>query len=103
MPSQPLRAALHGTGAVARFHASALKTLVGVELVAAAGPSNSGSFCQQYQIPHCYGSLDQLLRSERLTWYMLCAAPFFHTEWALPARSTATWSWHLRVTDIPRS
>ena len=34
---------------------------------------------------------------------MLCAAPFFHTEWALPARSTATWSWHLRVTDIPRS
>ena len=44
MPSQPLRAALLGTGAVARFHASALKTLVGVELVAAAGPSNSDLF-----------------------------------------------------------
>ena len=31
---------------------------------------------------------------------MLCAAPFFHTEWALPAGASDTWSWQLRVTDI---
>ncbi len=33
---------------------------------------------------------------------MLCAAPFFHSEWALSAGASATWSWQLRVTDIPR-
>jgi hypothetical protein len=31
---------------------------------------------------------------------MLCAAPFFDTEWALPADTSATWSWQLRVTDV---
>jgi hypothetical protein len=31
---------------------------------------------------------------------MLCAAPFFHTEWVLPAGSSATWSWQLLVTDL---
>lgn len=30
---------------------------------------------------------------------MLCAAPFFRTEWAMPAGGNATWSWQLRVTD----
>ena len=78
LPSHPLRAALLGTGAVARFHASALKTLEGVELMAAASMSDAESFCQEYQIPHCYGSLDQLLRAERPDVVHLCTPPEGH-------------------------
>lgn len=85
MPSHPLRAALLGTGAVARFHASALATLPDVELVAAAGVSNAESFCHEYQIPHCHGSLDQLLRAERPDVVHLCTPPEGHASQALAA------------------
>jgi hypothetical protein len=49
LPSHPLRAALLGTGAVARFHASALETLESVELVAAASMSDAESFVRSFR------------------------------------------------------
>lgn len=30
---------------------------------------------------------------------MLCAAPFFHEEWALPAGLPVTWRWRVAIGD----
>lgn len=70
---------------MAHLHAAALETLEGVELVAAASVSDAESFCQQYQIPHCYNSLDELLRAERPDVVHLCTPPQGHASQALAA------------------
>ncbi len=85
MPPHPLRAALLGTGAVAHFHASAVETMDGVELVAAASPIGAEAFCQQYQIPHSYDSLAQLLHFESPDVVHLCTPPDGHASQALAA------------------
>jgi predicted dehydrogenase len=70
---------------VARFHAATLQTLAGVELIAAAGIGNIDAFCQEYQIPHCYDSLDQLLRAEKPDVVHLCTPPGGHASQAVAA------------------
>jgi predicted dehydrogenase len=75
MPPHPLRAALLGTGDVARLHASALHGLDGVDLVAAASPSLADSFCRDHGIPHAYDSLEAMLLAERPDVVHLCTPP----------------------------
>jgi predicted dehydrogenase len=85
MPAYPLRAALLGTGDVARLHAQALHTLDGVELVAASSRSSAEAFCRQYDIPRAYDSLGAMLEGARPDVVHLCTPPDGHAAQAAEA------------------
>src|SRR5690554_6688206 len=59
----PLRAAIVGTGAVARLHAEALALLPDVDLVAAADPmpGRAAEFAATHAVPASFDSLEDLL------------------------------------------
>lgn len=79
---EPLRAAIVGTGAVARLHAEAIKSLPGVELIAAADPlpGRAREFAATHGIPRSFASLDELLDILDVDVVHLCTPPDGHAE-----------------------
>lgn len=80
----PLRAALVGTGSVARLHAEALALLPGVELIAAADPmpGRASEFASAHGIPAAFDSLEALLAATDVDVVHLCTPPGGHAEQA---------------------
>lgn len=80
----PLRAAIVGTGAVARLHAEALALLPGVDLVAAADPmpGRAAEFAATHDVPASFDSLKALLASSAVDVVHLCTPPGGHAEQA---------------------
>jgi len=81
----PLRAAIVGTGAIARAHAQALAELDGAELVAAADavPGRAGQFAQEEGIPAAFDSFDELIGSGGIDVVHICTPPGVHAEQTL--------------------
>jgi len=86
------RAAILGTGGIARAHAEALKNL-GVELVAAADidPDRLGAFCVEHGIARSYGDAGELLENEELDFVNICTPPSTHAGFILQALSAGAW------------
>ena len=78
----PLRAALVGTGSVARLHAEALALLPHVELIAAvdAMPGRASEFAATHGIPAAFDSLEALLAETDVDVVHLCTPPGGHAE-----------------------
>jgi predicted dehydrogenase len=82
----PARIAIVGTGNIARYHLSALRSLDGAADVAAAAdvdPSALAEFCGRHDIPRAYTGLDDLLQQEELDLVHLCTPPALHFGQAL--------------------
>jgi predicted dehydrogenase len=77
-----VRAAIVGTGFVARVHAGALREL-GVELVAVCGRTRGRA--QDFGLGTPYGDLSELLRSERVDVLHVCTPNSVHAEQAVLA------------------
>jgi predicted dehydrogenase len=80
------RVAIVGTGGIARVHAENLKKLGGrAEIVAAADvdAGRLGAFCDQWEIPGRFDSLEALLDDGRPDLVHLCTPPGLHKEQAL--------------------
>ena len=86
-PRMPLRAAILGTGGVAHLHAAALLDPAGVELVAAADPSEQhlADFADAYRVPSRYSSLTEMLAAEPIDVLHICTPPGGHAEQAAAA------------------
>ncbi|WP_258062152.1 Gfo/Idh/MocA family protein [Arthrobacter sp. B0490] len=86
-PRVPLRAAILGTGSVAHLHAAALRDLPGVELVAAADPSEQhlAAFAEAYGLPGRHTSLADLLAAEDIDVLHICTPPGGHAEQTVAA------------------
>jgi predicted dehydrogenase len=70
-----------GTGNIARYHVTALKTLPGTADVVAAADVDAArlsAFCADNQIPEQYDSLAQLIREARPELVHLCTPPALH-------------------------
>ncbi|MCP2031998.1 putative dehydrogenase [Okibacterium sp. HSC-33S16] len=80
--NSPLRAALVGTGSVARLHAEALALLPHVELVAAADPlpGRAAEFASTHSIPAAFESLEELLTATDVDVVHLCTPPGGHAK-----------------------
>lgn len=78
----PLRAAILGTGGVAHLHARALRLLPGVELVAAADPSEQhlAAFADTYGIDSRSASLEDMLAAVSVDVLHICTPPGGHAE-----------------------
>jgi predicted dehydrogenase len=81
----PLRAAIVGTGAIARHHAEALAAVDGVELVAAtdAVPGRAAEFAEAHGVPASFDSFDELLADGRADVVHICTPPGAHAEQTL--------------------
>lgn len=77
-----LRAAILGTGGVAHLHAAALAGLDGVDLVAAADPSEQHltAFADAYGVPSRFSSLGELLAAGGVDVLHICTPPGGHAE-----------------------
>jgi predicted dehydrogenase len=80
----PLRAALVGTGAVARLHAEALALFPHVDVVAAADPmpGRAREFAETHGIPDAFDSVEALLAATDVDVVHLCTPPGGHAEQA---------------------
>ncbi|MFF2325102.1 MULTISPECIES: Gfo/Idh/MocA family protein [unclassified Streptomyces] len=91
----PLRAAVVGTGAIARgAHLPALRALgPGVEVVAAVDVSADSvrEFCERGGIPHAYTSLDELLAEQHPDFVVICTPPAAHREQTAAALGAGSW------------
>ncbi|MDQ0735721.1 Gfo/Idh/MocA family protein [Arthrobacter agilis] len=78
----PLRAAILGTGGVAHLHARALRLLPGVELVAAADPSEQhlAAFAEAYGVDSRHASLEDMLADVPVDVLHICTPPGGHAE-----------------------
>jgi len=82
---QAYRAAIIGTGGIARAHAETLKSLAPrVELVAVADVDldRARAFAEEFSVPAAYGDAAELLASERLDLVHVCTPPQSHTPLA---------------------
>lgn len=79
---RPLRAAVLGTGGVAQLHATALRGLPGVDLVAAADPSEQqvASFAATHAVPSRFSSLEDMLAAGDIDVVHICTPPGGHAE-----------------------
>jgi len=81
-----MRAAIVGTGNIARFHAESLQALPdGVEVVAAVDIDSVrlAEFCSAHQIAHHYPDVEQMLTSQRPDLVHVCTPPGLHRGQAL--------------------
>jgi predicted dehydrogenase len=81
----PLRAAIVGTGAIARHHVEALAAVDGVELVAAADavPGRAAEFAEAHGVAASFDSFDDLLAEGRVDVVHICTPPGAHAEQTL--------------------
>ncbi|GAB3604976.1 Gfo/Idh/MocA family oxidoreductase [Conyzicola nivalis] len=86
--TQPLRAAIIGTGSVATLHARSLDRIDGVELVAVADvmPGRARAFADEHAAAaHAYDSLEHLFAAETVDVVHLCTPPGVHAPQAVAA------------------
>ncbi|MFG3496761.1 Gfo/Idh/MocA family protein [Streptomyces sp. NPDC047886] len=92
---RPLRAAVIGTGGIARdAHLPALRALApDVETVAAfdISPDAVRSFCADGGVPHAYTDLDLMLAEQRPDLVVVCTPPAFHREQTVAALAAGAW------------
>jgi predicted dehydrogenase len=82
----PARVAIVGTGNIARYHMTALRSLaLEAEVVAAADvePRSLGAFCTEHGVRWRCGSVPELLHEARPDLVHLCTPPALHCEQAL--------------------
>jgi predicted dehydrogenase len=80
-PARPVRAAIVGTGNIARVHANALHELADeVQIVAAADIDDARlrAFCDSHGIPRAYGDIGELLEEARPGLVHVCTPPQLH-------------------------
>ncbi|UCH25719.1 MAG: Gfo/Idh/MocA family oxidoreductase [Trueperaceae bacterium] len=87
------RAALIGTGAIARSHATALQRETDVELVAAADirPEAVATFGETYGIAHLYTDVESLLREQHPDLVHICTPPHTHCELSVQCLEAGAW------------
>jgi predicted dehydrogenase/nucleoside-diphosphate-sugar epimerase len=76
------RVALLGAGYIADWHAQALKSVAGVELVAVCDPyvAKAEALARKFAVPNVYASLDQMLAAETLDAVHVLTPPDRHFE-----------------------
>jgi predicted dehydrogenase len=85
---EPIRAAIVGTGNIARRHVESLRELEEEVRVVGAVDIDAGrlaAFCDQYAVPARYTGLDDLLERERPDLVHICTPPGAHYGQALAA------------------
>lgn len=98
-PNTPLRAAVVGTGAIARGrHLPAFQALAAegrAEVVAAVDLDGSAAraFADDFAIPHVCTDLDAMLARVRPELVVLCTPPAVHREQAVTALEAGAWVW----------
>ncbi len=82
---QPVRTAIVGTGTIAGIHARALRTLEGVQLVAAADidADRVAAFADEHDVAGRYTALEPMLDAARPDLVHVCTPPGLHHEQAL--------------------
>ena len=75
-----IRAAIVGAGYIADFHARAIRAAVGVELVSVcdANLKSAKSFADAWGIPAVFGSLDMMLRDQKIDSVHILTPPDHH-------------------------
>lgn len=87
MTETTLRAAIVGTGAIARMHAEALASATGTTLVAVADaiPERAAAFAGEHGVEHVYASLTELLAAAPVDVVHICTPPGLHAEQVVEA------------------
>ncbi|CAL9641726.1 D-apiose dehydrogenase [Streptomyces sp. enrichment culture] len=99
LAGRPVRAAVIGTGAIARgSHLPALARLAeeGETEVVAAVDIDAGAaeaFCVEGGIPHAYTDLERMLREQRPDLVCVCTPPTLHREQTVAALRAGAWVW----------
>lgn len=94
MEIEPVRAAIVGTGGIARAHVAALREAGGrVELVAAVDvdPSRVESFCATHGIPRPYTDTGRMLAAEGPRLVHVCTPPATHADLSIRALEAGSW------------
>lgn len=92
--ARPARAALIGTGNIARAHVEAVQACAGrVDLVAAMDldAARCASFCAQHGIARSYHDVDALLAAERLDLVLICTPPATHVPLIVRCLEAGAW------------
>ena len=78
--SQPIRSAIVGTGYIAEFHARAIRAVAGVELVSVCDTNlrSAQSFAAEWGVPAACGSLETMLKDQRIDVVHVLAPPDRH-------------------------
>jgi predicted dehydrogenase len=99
LAGRPVRAAVIGTGAIARGeHLPALARLAEegeTEVVAAVDIDAAAveAFCAEGEIPHPYTDLERMLREQRPDLVCICTPPTLHREQTVAALRAGAWVW----------
>ncbi|WP_078957607.1 Gfo/Idh/MocA family protein [Streptomyces glaucescens] len=99
LAGRPVRAAIVGTGAIARGeHLPALAALAEegeTEVVAAVDVDADAveAFCAQGGIPHAHTDLARMLREQRPDLVCVCTPPTLHREQTVAALRAGAWVW----------
>lgn len=93
VPAEPVRAAIVGTGNIARLHAEALRSMPEhVEIVAAADVDEGhlASFGERFEITERYGDVQSMLRGAEPQLVHVCTPPGVHREQVLACLKSGT-------------
>ncbi|HLL33482.1 MAG TPA: Gfo/Idh/MocA family oxidoreductase, partial [Streptomyces sp.] len=99
LAGRPVRAAVIGTGAIARGeHLPALARLAEegeTEVVAAVDIDAAAveAFCAEGGVPHPYTDLERMLREQRPDLVCICTPPTLHREQTVAALRAGAWVW----------
>lgn len=89
-----LKAAIIGTGGIARAHVHAIRSNAPrVDLVAAADidAARAAAFCQEHGIPASYADAGELLERERPDLVHICTPPSTHRDLILQSLEAGVW------------
>jgi predicted dehydrogenase len=92
--AEPVRAALVGTGNIARAHVEAAAANAGrVELVAAADidPARAEAFCERHGIARSYSDVGAMLAAEEPGLVHICTPPASHTALVIQSLDAGAW------------
>lgn len=92
--SADLKAAIIGTGGIAKAHVGALRAHADrVSLVAASDIDlpRAQAFCALHEIPHAYGSAEALLEQVRPDIVHVCTPPGIHADLSILAMEAGAW------------
>jgi predicted dehydrogenase len=94
MTQEPIRAALVGTGGIARAHMNAVKQTAGrIEVVAAVEPDAArlDAFSEEQEIPGRYADIDAMLAAEQPQVVLICTPPYVHCELSVKSMDAGAW------------
>jgi len=83
--TQPVRAAIVGTGFIADYHALGIRRTEGVELVSVCDPNlrSARAFAANWQVPAVFDSLESMLKTQQLDSVHILAPPDRHHQLAV--------------------